>query len=62
MLQLLYGEFKIIKVNMLKTLMEKGNNMCKDMRTVSSEKKNIRNNQMEVLKVKNMVIDMKNVS
>lgn len=29
---------------MLKILMEKGNNMCKDMRIVSSEKKNIRNN------------------
>ena len=48
-------EFKITMTNMLKSLIEKADNMQEQMNNVSRQKEILRKNQKEMLEIKNIV-------
>ena len=48
-------EFKITMTNMLKSLIEKADNMQEQMNNVSRQREILRKNQKEMLEIKNIV-------
>ena len=60
MLEISDREFKITIINIIKTLMEKINNMQEQMRNVRIEMAILRKNQKNKLEIKNTVTVLKN--
>ena len=55
MFQVSEKEFKITMTNMLKSLIEKADNMQEQMNNVSRQREILRKNQKEMLEIKNIV-------
>lgn len=55
MFQVSEKEFKVTMTDMLKSLIEKADNMKQQMNNVSRQKEILRKNQKEMLEIKNIV-------